>query len=73
VRPEYRFLHAQMKLVQLSPQSIESLMNRTGSLPLSLVDLLNEIPMTGVNRHLICPQIRLATLRPPTLQAATAA
>jgi DNA invertase Pin-like site-specific DNA recombinase len=40
-----RFLHAQMKLVQLSPQSIESLMNRTGPLPLSLVDLLTEIPM----------------------------
>ena len=33
-----RFLHAQMKLVQLSPQSIESLMNGTGSLPLSLSD-----------------------------------
>jgi hypothetical protein len=40
-----RFLHAQMKLVQLSPQSIESLMNRPGPLPLSLVDLLTEIPM----------------------------
>jgi hypothetical protein len=40
-----RFLHAQMKLVQLSPQSIESLMNGTGSLPLSLGDLLAVIPM----------------------------
>ena len=40
-----RFLHAQMKLVQLSPQSIESLMNGTGSLPLSLGDLLKVIPI----------------------------
>jgi hypothetical protein len=40
-----RFLHAQMKLVQLSPQSIENLMNRTGPLPLSLVDLLKVIPI----------------------------
>ena len=42
---QVRFLHAQMKLVQVSPQSIESLMNRTGSLPLSLGDLLAVIPM----------------------------
>jgi hypothetical protein len=34
-----------MKLVQLSPQSIESLMNRPESLPLSLDDLLTAIPM----------------------------
>jgi hypothetical protein len=34
-----------MKLVQLSPQSIESLMNGTGSLPLSLADLLKVIPI----------------------------
>jgi hypothetical protein len=40
-----RFLHAQMKLVQLSPQSIESLMNGTGSLSLSLGDLLKVIPI----------------------------
>jgi len=40
-----RFLHAQMQLVQLSPQSIESLINGTGSLPLSLGDLLKVIPM----------------------------
>jgi hypothetical protein len=53
--PEYRFLHAQMKLVQLSPQSIESLMNRTGSLPLSLVDLLNEIPMNWREQALNLP------------------
>jgi hypothetical protein len=40
-----RFLHAQMKLVQLSPKSIESLMNRPESLPLSLGDLLKAIPL----------------------------
>ena len=41
-----RFLRAHMKLVQLSPQSIESLMNRPESLPLSLDDLLTAIPMS---------------------------
>ena len=40
-----RFLRAQIKLVQLSPQSIENLMNGSGSLPLSLADLLTAIPM----------------------------
>jgi site-specific DNA recombinase len=40
-----RFISAQMKLVQLSPQSIESLMKRPESLPLSLGDLLTAIPM----------------------------
>jgi hypothetical protein len=40
-----RFLHPQMKLVQLSPKSIESLMNRTGSLPFSFGDLLKVIPL----------------------------
>ena len=34
----------QMKLVQLSPQSIENLMTRPESLPLSLNDLLAAIP-----------------------------
>ncbi len=40
-----RFIHLQMKLVQLSPQSIEKLMTRPESMPLSLDDLLTEIPM----------------------------
>jgi len=40
-----RFLRAQIGLVQLSPESIEGLMNRTGSLSLSLADLLAAIPM----------------------------
>ena len=34
-----------MKLVQLSPESIERLMNRPESLPLSLDDLLTKIPI----------------------------
>jgi hypothetical protein len=34
-----------MKLVQLSPQSIEKLMTRPESLPLSLLDLLAAIPL----------------------------
>jgi site-specific DNA recombinase len=40
-----RFIHLHMKLVQLSPQSIENLMTRPESLPLSLDDLLTTIPM----------------------------
>jgi len=40
-----RFIRTQMKLVQLSPRSIESLMTRPESLPLSLDDLLVSIPM----------------------------
>jgi DNA invertase Pin-like site-specific DNA recombinase len=40
-----RFIHMQMKLVQLSPRSIETLMTRPESLPLSLDDLLTSIPM----------------------------
>lgn len=40
-----RFVRTQMKLVQLSPHSIESLMTRPESLPLSLNDLLVSIPM----------------------------
>ncbi len=40
-----RFIRMQMKLVQLSPQSIEYLMTRPESLPLSLNDLLAAIPM----------------------------
>jgi DNA invertase Pin-like site-specific DNA recombinase len=39
-----RFIRMQMKLVQLSPQSIENLMTRPESLPLSLNDLLTSIP-----------------------------
>jgi len=35
----------QMKLVQLSPQSIENLMTRPESLPLSLNDLRAAIPL----------------------------
>jgi ParB-like chromosome segregation protein Spo0J len=40
-----RFIRMQMKLVQLSPQSIENMMTRPESLPLSLDDLLALIPM----------------------------
>jgi DNA invertase Pin-like site-specific DNA recombinase len=40
-----RFIRMQMKLVQLSPQSIEKLMTRPESLPLSLNDLLAAIPL----------------------------
>jgi site-specific DNA recombinase len=40
-----RFIRMQMKLVQLSPQAIESLMTRPESLPLSLDDLLASVPM----------------------------
>ena len=40
-----RFIHAQMKLVQLSPQSVESFMSRPESMPLSLDDLLTAVPM----------------------------
>jgi hypothetical protein len=35
----------QMKLVQLSPRSIENLMTRPESMPLSLHDLLAAIPL----------------------------
>ena len=40
-----RFIHAQMKLVLLSPQSIESMMTRRELLPLSLDNLLTAVPM----------------------------
>ena len=40
-----RFIRMQMKLVQLSPQSIEKLMTRPESLPLSLNVLLAAIPL----------------------------
>jgi hypothetical protein len=40
-----RFIRMQMKLVQLSPLSIETLMTRPDTLPLSLDDLLVSIPM----------------------------
>ena len=39
-----RFIRMQMKLVLLSPRSIESMMNRTEALPLSLDDLLTSVP-----------------------------
>jgi site-specific DNA recombinase len=40
-----RFIRIQMKLVQLSPRSIECLLNQPESLPLSLDDLLAAVPM----------------------------
>ena len=40
-----RFIHMHMKLVQLSPKAIESMMTRPESMPLSLDDLLTAIPM----------------------------
>ncbi len=40
-----RFIRAQMKLVQLSPQSIERFVSRPESMPLSLNDLLAAIPL----------------------------
>jgi hypothetical protein len=45
----------QMKLVQLSPQSIECLMTRSESLPLSLDDLLAAIPMDWREQSLGLP------------------
>jgi hypothetical protein len=44
-----------MKLVQLSPQSIENLMARPESLPLSLNDLLSAIPMDWREQSLGMP------------------
>lgn len=40
-----RFIHMHMKLVHLSPRSIERMMTHPDSLPLSLDDLLTAIPM----------------------------
>lgn len=40
-----RFLRAQMRLVQLSPLSIESLMTKPELMPHSLDDLLTAVPM----------------------------
>ena len=40
-----RFVNEQFKLIPLSPQSIEDLMTRPESLPLSLNDLLTSIPI----------------------------
>ncbi len=40
-----RFIRAQMRLVQLSPLSIENLMTKPASMPLSLDDLLTTVPM----------------------------
>jgi hypothetical protein len=37
------FIHMHMKLVPLSPQSVESFMTKPESLPISLEDLLTEI------------------------------
>jgi site-specific DNA recombinase len=41
-----RFVRMHMKLVQLGPQAIETMMRRPHSLPLSLTDLLAAIPMS---------------------------
>jgi hypothetical protein len=46
----------QMKLVQLGPQSIENLMTRPESLPLSLNDLLAAIPPGWREQSLGCLQ-----------------
>jgi DNA invertase Pin-like site-specific DNA recombinase len=40
-----RFIHMQMKLVQLSPQSIKTVMTRAVIAPVSLRDMLASIPM----------------------------
>jgi hypothetical protein len=40
-----RFIRMHMKLVQLGPSAIETIMRRPHSLPLSLTDLLASIPM----------------------------
>lgn len=50
-----RFLRAHMKLVQLSPRSIENLMNRSDSLPLSLDDLIKVIPLSWSEQTLSLP------------------
>ena len=50
-----RFIRMQMKLVQLSPQSIEKLMTRPESLPLSLNDLLATIPLDWREQSLGLP------------------
>jgi hypothetical protein len=69
-----RFLRAHMKLVQLSPQSIESLMNQSESLPLSLDDLLTEIPINwrepALSLHTKSAQRARLSFKPRTPQAA---
>jgi hypothetical protein len=50
-----RYIRMQMKLVQLSPQSIEHLMTRPESLPLSLNDLLAAMPMDWREQSLGLP------------------
>jgi DNA invertase Pin-like site-specific DNA recombinase len=50
-----RFIRTQMKLVQLSPRSIEYLMTRPESLPLSLDNLLATIPMDWREQSLGLP------------------
>jgi hypothetical protein len=50
-----RLIRMQMKLVQLSPQSIEKLITRPESLPLSLNDLLAAIPMDWREQALSLP------------------
>ena len=50
-----RFIRMQMKLVKLSPQSIENLMTRPESLPLSLNDLLAAIPLDWREQSLGLP------------------
>ena len=51
-----RFIRMQIKLVQLSPQSIENLMTRPESLPLSLNDLLTAIPLGWREQSLGLPK-----------------
>ncbi len=46
-----RFIRMHMKLVQLGPQAIETMMPRPHSLPLSLTDLLVALPMNWSERH----------------------
>jgi DNA invertase Pin-like site-specific DNA recombinase len=50
-----RFIRMQMKLVQLRPKSIERLITRSESLPLSLNDLLAAIPMDWREQSLGLP------------------
>ncbi len=51
-----RFVNEQFKLILLGPQSIECLMTRPESLPLSLNDLLTSIPMNWREQRFGRPQ-----------------
>ena len=52
-----RFIRIHMKLVLLSPRSIERLMNRPESLPLSLDELLANLPMNWNEQLLGMPSV----------------